>query len=423
MHIKTKRLPYEKVLALPTPKNKKPIRASRLLQAVIRFISIPGLSKVRFTYSFPDKEKIKGKPCLILMNHSCFLDMMIANRVLYPKRYNIVSTTDAFVGLAPIMRWLGCIPTTKFVPDLRLLKNIKYMLKAKNTSVLMYPEAGYSFDGRATALPDTLGALVKSLGVPVVFVKTEGAFIHNPLYNELQKRKVKVSATASVLFTEEQLKEHTAEALDAAIKQAFSFDSFRWQYDNKVEVAESFRADGLERILYKCAACGAEGKTCGKGTALVCNACGKRYELDTYGRLQAVEGETEFAHIPDWFEWQRSCVRTEIESGTYSLECPVDIGMLVNSKAVYMVGNGKLTHGADGFTLTGCDGKLSYTQPPLASYSLNADYYWYEMGDIISIGTAKCLYYCFPPKGTPVAKARLATEELYKMHRRGKRIK
>ena len=77
-----------------------------------------------------------------------------------------------------------------------------------------------------------------------------------------------------------------------------------------------------------------------------------------------------------------------------------------------------LTHSRRGFHLTGCDGKLDYTQEPLASYSLYSDFYWYEIGDVISIGNEKVQYYCFPKEsGDIVAKARLATEELYKLAR------
>ena len=32
-----------------------------------------------------------------------------------------------------------------------------------------------------------------------------------------------------------------------------------------------------------------------------------------------------------------------------------------------------------------------------------------------SIGDNRCLYYCFPKAGYPVAKTRLAAEELYKL--------
>ena len=65
------------------------------------------------------------------------------------------------------------------------------------------------------------------------------------------------------------------------------------------------------------------------------------------------------------------------------------IGMLVDRKAIYMVGSGRLQHDAEGFTLTGCDGQLHYTQAPLTSYSLYADYYWYEIADCIYIGDSE----------------------------------
>ena len=133
--------------------------------------------------------------------------------------------------------------------------------------------------------------------------------------------------------------------------------------------------------------------------------------------LKALEGETEFSHIPDWFDWQRQQVRQALLADTYRLDTEVDIALLVNYDAIYKVGEGRLIHDRQGFTLTGCDGRLHYTQKPMTSYSLNADYYWYEMGDIISIGGSDCLYYCFPKEKAMVAKARLAAEELYKLYK------
>ena len=50
--------------------------------------------------------------------------------------------------------------------------------------------------------------------------------------------------------------------------------------------------------------------------------------------------------------------------------------------------------------------------------SLYADYFWYEIGDMLCIGDRKTLYYCFPLEGGDiVAKTRLAAEELYKLKR------
>ena len=153
----------------------------------------------------------------------------------------------------------------------------------------------------------------------------------------------------------------------------------------------------------------------GKGTTLTCHSCGKTYELTPLGQLKATEGETQIAHIPDYYAWERAQVRQELEDGTYRLDTDVDIGILVDFKHIYMVGSGHLTHSTEGFRLTGCDGRLDYTHSPKSSYGLYADYYWYEIGDVICIGTSDCLYYCFPKDSTPVAKTRLAAEELYKL--------
>ena len=422
MKISTKRLPYDKVMARKRPAHRKPLRPNFLLQTVIRVLAIFDLAPTHFTYEKHGMEKLgKHEPCLILMNHSSFIDLKIVSRIFYPKPYGIVCTSDGFVGFGMnlLMRLIGCIPTQKFVSDVSLIKDMEYLLKKKKTSVLMYPEASYSFDGTATPLPRKMGVLLKKLGVPVVTVITQGAFARDPLYNCLQKRKVDVRADVTCLFTAEELKTKTVSELDEALDKAFGFDNFAWQQENNITIDEPFRADGLHRILYRCPHCGAEGKTEGKGITLTCHGCGKVYTLTEKGFLEAADGDPRFTHIPDWYKWQRQQVKKELEGGTYRLETDVDIGIMVDYRAIYMVGSGKLVHDENGFRLTGCDGKLDYAQGPVSCYSLYSDYFWYEIGDMICIGNHDALYYCFPKESTiPVAKARLAAEELYKLKKR-----
>ena len=414
MKIKVKWLPYEKVMALPRSKHRNPLKPLFLLQLVVRVLAIFDLFPTKFTYETHGMEKIgKKEPCLILMNHSSFIDLKIASKIFFPKRYGIVCTSDGFVGKNWLMRLLGCIPTQKFVSDITLIRDMEHLLKKKKVSVLMYPEASYSFDGTATPLPRKMGVLLKKLNVPVVTIITQGAFARDPLYNCLQKRKVTVRADVTCLATAEEIKNMTVAQLDELLDKAFSFDNFRYQQEKKISITEPFRADGLHRILYRCPHCQTEGQTEGDGIMLTCKACGKTYTLDEYGYLTAEAPA--FTHIPDWYAWQREMVRQELENGTYKLETDVKIGMLVNTKALYMVGEGKLIHDETGFRLTGCDGRLESTQGPLACYGLYADYYWYEIGDVICIGNKDALYYCFPEEGVSVAKARLATEELYKL--------
>lgn len=424
MKTTVKKMDYRQVMELPRPEHKLPRKPNLFWRTLIRVLSVVGMLGTGFKYETEGFDKIsKDEPCLILMNHSCFLDMEIAYRILYPRAVNIVTTNDGFIGFGGLMAWLmraiGCIPTQKFVTDLRLVQDMNYCFKTLKSSVLMYPEASYSFDGTATTLPRKMGVLLKKYDVPVIMIETFGAFSRNPLYNELQVRKnVKVSAKARVLFTREEIREKSVRELSDGIDAAFGFDHFKWQKEQNLLIDQPFRADGLNRILYKCANCGSETQMSGKGTGLTCGSCGKRYELMPLGQLQAREGETEFAHIPDWYQWEREQVRQEILDGVYKVDIDVKIGVQVDYKAVYMVGEGHLTHDNSGFTLDGCDGQLHYTQKPQSCFGLYADYYWYEIADMVCIGDNEVHYFCFPKDpGVSVAKMRLATEEMYKLYK------
>ena len=409
---------YEKVLKMKKQKSYNPIKTSMFWRCLIRLISIPGLMAAKFTYKKINMEKFnKKEPCLILMNHSCFLDLQIAQTIMFPNPLNIVCTSDGFVGKNLLMRLIGCIPTNKFVNDVSLIRKMKYTLTELKSNILMYPEASYSFDGTATVLPESLFKCIKFLGVPVVMIKTYGAFSRNPLYNNLQvRKKVQISADVTYLLSKDDIERMSVPEIASVIKNEFSFDNFKWQQENKIKIDDDFRADNLNRVLFKCPACKTEGKTVGKGTTLICAHCNKEYELTEYGFMKAKDGDTEFAHIPDWFNWQREEVKKEILENTYLLNVPVEIFMMVNTKAIYKVGEGILQHSKNGFVLDGCDGKLHYEQKTKSSYSLYSDYYWYEIGDVICIGDMKTLYYCFPKTDNDVvAKTRIATEEIFKL--------
>ena len=417
MKIKVTDKSYEEVMALPREEHRKPLKPSIFFRTLLKLLSSADLKATNFHCRSIGMERLGAdEPCLILMNHSSFIDLKIASTVLYPRPFNIVCTSDGFVGKEWLMRHLGCIPTQKFVSDLGLVRDMVYTVKELHSSVLMYPEASYSFDGTATPLPESIGKCVKMLGVPLVMIRTYGAFARDPLYNGLQLRKVDVSADMEYLLSPQEIAKASTAEINALLAERFSFDNFRDQQEQQIRITEPFRADGLNRVLYKCPHCGNEGAMTGKGTTLTCNSCGKTYLLTETGFLEAQEGETEFFHIPDWYRWERSCVRQELLDGSYRLDIPVRICMLVDSRSIYRVGEGRLIHTREGFHLSGCEGRLDYRQKPTSSYSLYSDYFWYELGDMICIGNSKALYYCFPTgQQDVVAKTRLAAEELYKL--------
>ena len=445
MKIKVTDKSYSEVLKLPKPVHKNPIRQRAIWRLIMRLASAGELKQTHFQCEKIGMEKRKGtEPCLYLMNHSSFTDLQIAATLLAGEQYHIVCTNDGLIGKAGLMRQIGCIPTRKFIMDLDLIKDMRYAVNQLGSSLLMYPEASYSFDGSETPLPESLGKCLKLLNIPVVMIKTEGAFLRDPLYNGLQKRQVNVKATMEYLISPEMTKEQSVEELNAILRKAFHYDHFRQQKAANVLVREKFRADGLHRVLYQCPACRQEGKMLGKGIEISCQACGKTYILQEDGTLKASENlsdlpadvlagenpkdislraeaeqedQTDFSYVTDWYRWERENVRKEILQNRYRMELDVKILVLADEKSMYHIGDGHLSHSADGFFLQSDDKILKYHQGPHDSYSLYADYFWYEIGDMICIGNTKYQYYCFPKEAEKciVAKARLAAEEMYKM--------
>jgi 1-acyl-sn-glycerol-3-phosphate acyltransferase len=386
----------------------------------MKLLSVSSMRATHFKYKRIGMERLgKNENAFYIMNHSSFIDLEIVAHMLFPKPFNIVTTTDAFVGKDWLLRQIGCIPTKKFVTDLGLVRDVMYAAHKLKSNIVMFPEAGYTFDGTAITIPESIGKFVKMLGIPVVIIETFGAFLRDPLYNNLQIRDVDVSATMEYVLSPEDLKEKSDKEVFEIISSKFNFDAFRRQREEGIRIEEPFRADGLERILYKCPNCKTEGRMLGSGEYIACLECGKRYRLNELGYLEC-EGkdECEIPHIPDWFRWEREEVRQEILEDQYSIDIPVDIVVATDTKHMFRVGEGRLTHNKDGLHLVSEEAGIDYTHKPLSSHTINCDFNFYEIGDVISFGDNKCLYYCFPKeKGISVAKVRLAAEELYKIEK------
>ena len=266
-----KTVSYDYVEKLKSPAKEKLKKPNGLFSFLIRLLAIPDLCETKFSFTKTRMEKAGKGPYLILMNHSSFIDLKIASRLLYPHPYFIICTSDGFVGKNWLMRQLGCIPAQKFVADVTMTRDIFRAIQDLKTSVLLFPEASYSFDGTATPLPRYLGALIKKLKVPVVTVITEGAFLRQPLYNDLKTRKVKTSAHMQCLFTQAEVEEKTEEELMQGLDETFAFDNFKKQFETKTEIKEKFRAEGLNRILYRCAHCQTEGEMQSKAARFFAN--------------------------------------------------------------------------------------------------------------------------------------------------------
>lgn len=395
---------------------KRPISPTFIMRLAKEIISFPDLRKRKAVLTKVGMEEIEGKPYLLLVTHSSMVDFNLMLKGTHPYKVNNVMTLEGFKTYTePLMRSLGVLGTRKFVTDLHLVKNMKYCVDKLQNIFALFPEARYSLDGCTSYLPDSLGKMVRLLGVPVVVLMIHGNFVTCPQWNKKNK-KTFVEAEMKQIITAEETKSLSVEEINARIAENFRYDDYAWQRDNKIKIDHPGRADGLHALLYKCPACKTERQTDSKGTKLWCNCCGKTWEMDEYGQLHALGGETEFSHIPDWSNWERACVREEIDNGTYYFEDEVRIETLPNAWKFYKQGMGKLIQTPEETRVEcNCYGEpyvLSRSAKSLESMHIEYDYL--GRGDCVDISIPDDSFWCYLTKRDAITKISFATEEIHK---------
>ena len=160
-----------------------------------------------------------------------------------------------------------------------------------------------------------------------------------------------------------------------------------------------------------------EFKMASKGTELWCECCNKRWTMNEYGRLEAHNGETEFAHIPDWSNWERECVRKEIEDGTYYFEDTVRVETLPGSWRFYKQGKGKLIQ-TPTETIVECDyygEPYTLVRTAKSLESMHIEYDYLGRGDCVDISIPNDSFWCYLTKKNAITKISFATEEMHKL--------
>ncbi len=402
---------------------KKPPRR-QLLRPLIWSLCFPEVKSHKCTIKKINMEGIKP-PYLLLQNHNAFLDFKVLTKAVFPHRCNYVIAIDGFLKREGLLRTVGGICKRKFTKDLTLIKQMKKVIDNKDICVL-YPEARYSLCGTTAILPESLGKLCKFLKVPVVVLITNGHHINAPFYNTKNHKVKGLTATMTCIANQEEVLNLSHEELNKRINEAFVYDDYKWQKDNNIICDYPKRAEGLDKVLYQCSACGTEYEMESFGTTLRCKHCGKTWEMTELGELKALDNKETFTHIPSWYEWERENVRKEVDNNKYHFESKVRVHALPNAKGYINMGEGKLIHDMNGFKLTFKDEgeDVEVTLPQYETYGVHIEYeYLHKFGDCVDLNTLNDTFYVYPDGSVPfsVTKMSLATEELYKVYWKNKK--
>lgn len=361
-------------------------------------------------------------PYMMLSNHMHFIDFELAAMATLPHSVSNVVSIDGYVVKFFLLEWIGAIATRKFTNDIHLVKSIRKVLQ-RGDVLAMYPEARYTPCGTTAFLPEALGKLVKMNKVPVVAVVHRGNHLYAPFWNFRNKRKVPLHTTFKQILTCEQIEKMSVEEINAILLKELQYDDYQYQKDNNILIKEDYRAEGLHKVLYKCPHCQKEFEMESKGSELLCRACGKTWVWQEDGYLEAKEGETEFSHIPDWFQWERDQVKAEIESGEYSFNQEVEVFSLPRVYRYIPLGKANISHDPqNGFILKGNYRNADYyiQRQPLQINSLHVEYDFgpLKKKDYIDISTENDSFYCKIDQPGLITKLAFATEIIYENAKR-----
>lgn len=367
---------------------------------------------------------LKG-PFLVISTHQGFSDYFIAPRMLFPRRANYVSDMEGFANYG---KWLykhgGCIGKRRYVPDIAVVKNVRYALYQLKQPVVIFPESRHSDAGITSNLPGNLGKLVKNLNVPLVILSAHGSYLANPFWDEPHTRKSKLSARLELVYTKDEIESLSPVEIQRTIEEKLFYDEYQWQLDKKIKITYPRRAEGLHKPLYKCISCGSEGNMNSQDTRLWCDCCKVHWVMNEYGQLVEEGNKKQTIHIPDWYNWERKQVKENIIAGNYQgIDIPVSIEALPNEKGFVSLGTGRLIHNMSGYRLSLDDmnsdaAKRLVDTFPLqitnkALESTQTEYNYREKGKCIVLSTKDCCYYVYSESQEfIVTKLEFAVEEL-----------
>lgn len=352
------------VPALPT---KLGARAFRLLLHAAALGKKP-----RFRYLFDVKE-LEGRPVMILADHAS-TDSYIYALLGWPfNQPNVVMGRHNILrkGLFRLFLAAGVIPKRLYTPDVSAVRAM-LRLKKEGASFVLFPEGIQSMAGTTMPTDPAAIALVKKLGLPTVLCRGYGAYLNRPRFDP-SYRKGPMEFTYELLFTEDELKEKSEDALYEKYLARFKYNDFEWNR----EKGNSYRgknenAHGLDKILFICPACQRRFSMHVVGGDLVCS-CGNRIRVESTYALTPIGGSVmPYKGVDEWFARQREAVKSDISKEDFKLNYEADYLTLdlerLGDDRTEFLGFGRVTVSRDGLVYEGTvNGEIARLEFPISA--------------------------------------------------------
>ena len=302
-------------------KRKKEKEAEKAARRRRRFwdasqIVLTGWLTNKFNYSFDrsfEPADIEG-PVLVAINHASAYDPLFVSAAFKNKPLTFIASEHIIRGKfgAFLDSHISIIPHQKGARGSRTaLVAMKRMKKGE--SIFLAVEGEQTWNGRPLPVMPYTGKLVKGSGATLVTYLIEGAYLSAPRW-ALSTRKGKVYGRPAGVYGPEVLKEMSDREVEELIARDLGFDTWEWQKSRadgpvRYKCAKGGNAEGIERSVFTCPACGAMGTLKSKGDSTGCS-CGFRVRMDDTGFFDPAEP---FETIADWEEADRKMLAERMD--------------------------------------------------------------------------------------------------------------
>ncbi len=241
---------------------------------------------------------------LILSNHQTdfdqfFIGLAFKNPIYY------VAMEDLFSNgfISRVITWLVApIPIMKATNDVRAVMTCIRVAREGGT-IALFPEGNRTYSGRTCYIKPSVAALAKKLGLPIAIFRIEGGYGVKPRWADKSRKGHMKAGVRRVIAPEEYQHMSNDELYQLICKELWVDETT----DHALFPAKA-AAEGLERVLYVCPACGlSQFET--KDDILLCKQCKKRHRYSPNLQLAALDGESQFSSVADWYAYQEAYIR------------------------------------------------------------------------------------------------------------------
>ena len=331
----------------------------------------------------------------VLANHHAWFDFLGIHYINKNRRYAMVMNNYYF-NLPIIGKWFrraGCIPKKLFTPDVNCIIEI---MKAKEAGfpIAMFPEARLSTDGGRSLINPGIVPLIKKLDIPIVLVQLRRGYFIKPKWRKHRLTGRYDVEIMRVVQPEEFRQMSDLEILEL-VENNLYFNEF--DYPKTGTYISKNKAQGLEKVLYRCPQCGGMFTNISKGNKLICTKCNTEYEIGT--DYQFVSGE--YKNLYEYYQAIKQEELKEMDNVYFLIDVSVKIFTDGKTKPRMDKGTFRFTNKKVSYKSIVTNDYFEYRIDQLEgiAYSVGEEFEFYHKGE---------LYYFYPTKEDKAICTRIA---------------